>query len=165
MGIPLNIDWQQILLHAFNFVILMGGLYFILYKPVKDFMDKRSSQYKDMDDEANAKLKAADDVKAEYDEKLKMADEEIRQKKKDAFEKADADADAMRAKANAEAQKMIKDAKADIEREHQKMLDDSKKEIANLAIEATKKLLAQSANDPYETFLQNVDGGGADERA
>ena len=26
MGVPLNIDWQQILLHLFNFVLLAGGL-------------------------------------------------------------------------------------------------------------------------------------------
>ena len=32
MNIPLNIDWQQILLHVLNFVILFGGLYFLLYK-------------------------------------------------------------------------------------------------------------------------------------
>ncbi len=37
MGIPLNIDWQQILLHIFNLLILVGGLYLLLYKPVKDF--------------------------------------------------------------------------------------------------------------------------------
>ena len=41
MNIPLNIDWQQILLHVLNFVILFGGLYFLLYKPVKNFMAKR----------------------------------------------------------------------------------------------------------------------------
>ena len=32
-GIPLNIDWQQILLHLFNFTILFGALYILLYKP------------------------------------------------------------------------------------------------------------------------------------
>ena len=38
---PLNIDWQQILLHLLNFAILAGGLYFLLYAPVKSFMAKR----------------------------------------------------------------------------------------------------------------------------
>lgn len=36
MNIPLNIDWQQILLHLFNFAILVGGLYLLLYNPVKN---------------------------------------------------------------------------------------------------------------------------------
>ena len=38
---PLNIDWQQILLHWMNLAILTGGLYVLLYKPVKEFIAKR----------------------------------------------------------------------------------------------------------------------------
>ena len=37
-GIPLNIDWRQILLHLLNLVILFLILYFLLYNPVKKFM-------------------------------------------------------------------------------------------------------------------------------
>ena len=45
MNIPLNIDWQQILLHLLNFAILAGGLYLLLYKPVKAFMEQRQAYY------------------------------------------------------------------------------------------------------------------------
>ena len=38
---PLNIDWQQILLHLLNFVILFAGRWLLLYKPVKKFMNGR----------------------------------------------------------------------------------------------------------------------------
>ena len=51
-NIPLNIDWQQILLHLFNFSILVGGLYLLLFKPVKNFMDKRARHYADMESAA-----------------------------------------------------------------------------------------------------------------
>lgn len=44
---PLNIDWQQILLHWMNLAILTGGLYFLLYKPVKQFMEKREAHYRE----------------------------------------------------------------------------------------------------------------------
>ena len=59
MNIPLNVDWQQILLHLFNFAILAGGLYFLLFKPVKDFMDKRLAYYQGMEKEAADKLEQA----------------------------------------------------------------------------------------------------------
>ena len=52
MNIPLNIDWQQILLHLFNFVILFAVLYFLLYSPVKKFMDERQKQFADFENEA-----------------------------------------------------------------------------------------------------------------
>ena len=41
---PLNIDWQQILLHLLNFLILATGLTLLLYKPVKRFMKKREGR-------------------------------------------------------------------------------------------------------------------------
>lgn len=92
MGIPLNIDWQQILLHLFNFAILTGGLYFILYKPVKAFMNKRIEYYKSMDDEANKKLEHADQLESSYRKRMDQADLEISQKREEAAQKAEAEA-------------------------------------------------------------------------
>ena len=50
---PLNINLQQILLHALNFVILFGAMYFLLYKPVKSFMDSRKAHYEKMDEDGH----------------------------------------------------------------------------------------------------------------
>ena len=58
MNIPLNIDLQQILLHFFNFSLLTGGLYLLLYQPVKAFMEKRQAYYREQDAQA-AELEAA----------------------------------------------------------------------------------------------------------
>ena len=60
-NIPLNIDWQQILLHLLNFAILAGGLYLLLYKPVKAFMAKREGWYQQQADEAGAQSAPAQD--------------------------------------------------------------------------------------------------------
>ncbi len=42
---PLNIDWTQILLHVFNFLLLFGGLTLLLYRPVNAFLEKRQEKY------------------------------------------------------------------------------------------------------------------------
>ena len=84
MNIPLNIDWQQILLHLMNFVILAGGLYFLLYKPVKAFMDKRAAYYQERADQAAQTTQAAQQLKADYEARLSAADDEIREEKKQA---------------------------------------------------------------------------------
>ena len=78
---PLNINLQQILLHALNFVILFGAMYFLLYKPVKSFMDSRKAHYEKMDEDAKAVLAEAEKTKAGYEAQLKSADEEIEQAK------------------------------------------------------------------------------------
>ena len=59
MPFPLNIDPQQILLHWMNLAILTGGLYFLLYKPVKQFMDKRTAHYQELENQAADKLAQA----------------------------------------------------------------------------------------------------------
>ena len=74
MGVPLNIDWQQILLHLLNFVILAGGLYLLLYQPVKAFMEKRQSFYREQDAQAAKLLADAKQAAAEAQRKMKDAD-------------------------------------------------------------------------------------------
>ena len=56
-SLPLNIDWQQILLHVFNFIILATVLTFVLFKPVRKFMREREEKYKTAAEE-HAKKKA-----------------------------------------------------------------------------------------------------------
>jgi len=74
VNIPLNIDWQQILLHLLNFVILAGGLYLLLYKPVKTFMEKRQQYYQEQDAKAAKTLADAEKTAAEVRQQLKNAD-------------------------------------------------------------------------------------------
>ena len=80
-GLPLNIDLQQILLHLFNFTILFGALYILLYKPVRDFMAKREGYYADMDSRAETALKEAESSREAYDEKVRAFDDEVRAEK------------------------------------------------------------------------------------
>ena len=94
MGIPLNVDWQQILLHLFNFIILAGGLWLLLYKPVKNFMAKREAYYKDMDKAATDKLAAAEAEQQKYSGLVEKAQDEAAELKKKAMADADAAAKA-----------------------------------------------------------------------
>ena len=57
---PLNIDWQQILLHLLNVTILFAVLYFLLYSPVKKFMKRREEHYSELERRAQAKLEEAE---------------------------------------------------------------------------------------------------------
>ena len=73
MNLPLNINFQQIFLHLFNFVILFGVLYFLLYAPVKKFLASREEYFKNLDDEAKTNLDESDKLKAEYETKINLA--------------------------------------------------------------------------------------------
>ena len=95
MNIPLNIDWQQILLHALNLVILVGGLYALLFKPVKKFMDQRTENYQKMKADAEDAKTQAEAFKAELNERMKHADEETQAYRQEAMAKVEKEAGAV----------------------------------------------------------------------
>ena len=156
MNLPLNIDWQQILLHMFNLIILGFGLYYILYKPVKAFMDKREAYYKDLDDSANKKNEDADKLLKEYQDKLAKADEEIKDKKNIAMKELDDKVNSELNKAKEDAKRIVEDAKAQGQKKHDELVETANKDICDLAIKATSKLVDKTLDDSYDEFLLAV---------
>jgi len=156
MNLPLNIDWQQILLHMFNLIILGFGLYFILYKPVKAFMDKREAYYKELDDSANKKNEDADKLLKEYQDKLAKADEEIKDKKNIAMKELDDKVNSELNKAKEDAKRIVEDAKAQGQKKHDELVESANKDICDLAIKATSKLVDKTLDDSYDEFLLAV---------
>ena len=153
MNIPLNIDWQQILLHLLNFVILAGGLYLLLYKPVKTFMEKRQ------DAKAAKTLADAEKTAAEVRQQLKNADADAAAKLAAAQKSADAAMQRQLSDARAQAEQILADAHAAAQREHDKLLSDAQKELKDLAVTATEKLVLQSDGDAFDQFLDAAERG------
>ena len=85
---PLNIDWQQILLHMFNFALLAAGLSLLLFNPVRKFMDERREHFEHIEREAAEKEENAQKLRDEYEEKLKTAEEELARRRSDEAKKA-----------------------------------------------------------------------------
>ncbi len=154
---PLNIDWQQILLHWMNLAILTGGLYFLLFKPVKQFMEKREAYYQERDEEAAGKLAEAERIKAEYQAKLDAADEEIRQSRAKAQQAVQQSAEEQLSRVQAQAQQILTHARAEAEHDREEILRSSQRELRKLASEATKRLALE--RDPFDQFLDLAEEG------
>jgi F-type H+-transporting ATPase subunit b len=145
---PLNINLQQILLHALNFVILFGAMYFLLYKPVKSFMDSRKAHYEKMDEDAKAVLAEAEKTKAGYEAQLKSADEEIARRQREANEALQHAVDERRAQAEQQAGEIMRKARED---------EQAKGEISELMSAAAEKLVLSSTSDAYDKFLDTAE--------
>ncbi len=154
MNIPLNIDWQQILLHLLNFAILAGGLYLLLYKPVKKFMAQRADHYQSMADEAAADRKQAEDLKADYQEKLRQAEAEIAAERAQSLAAAEQAGAQILQDARKRAEQIISDAQQTAQQEREKIIGGAEQEIAGLVTTAAEKLLLQStASEAVDQFL------------
>ncbi len=158
MGVPLNIDWQQILLHAFNLVILAGGLYLLLYKPVVSFMEKRQAYYAGLEAAAREKLHAAEQKEQEADARLSGMQAEAEQLRAESLKQADAEAAARLASAEDEKKKLLAAARAQAVREKDAMLREANEQIGALVSNAVDKLVSD-ADDPYADFLHAVKRG------
>ncbi len=156
---PLNIDLQQILLHWMNLAILTGGLYFLLYKPVKQFMAQREEHYRQLDREADEKLAQARQTQAEYQARLDGAEAEIRDMRAKAQQSVQQSAQEQLDQAQEQAQEIVAQARADAERERDQLMRRSQRELKDLTAKAAKKLAAHPEADPFEQFLNLAEGG------
>lgn len=160
---PLNINLQLILLHWMNLAILTGGLYFLLYKPVKQFMTKREEHYRELDRQAADKLAQAERLRADCQAKLDAADDEIRQERAQTQQAAAQAAQEQVEQAQEQARHIIAKANSEAEQSRERALRESQKEMRELAAKAAKKLAAQPGADFFDQFLDLTEGGGAHE--
>lgn len=160
---PLNIDLQQILLHWMNLAILTGGLYVLLYKPVKEFIAKREEHYRQMEGEAADKLAQAEQVRAEYQAKLDGAGEEIRQARAKAQQALQQSTEEQLAQAQEQARQIVAHARAEAEHSRERIMSESRRELKELTARAAKKLAAHPEADPFDQFLDLAEGGRAHE--
>ena len=161
MNIPLNIDWQQILLHLLNFAILAGGLYLLLYKPVKAFLAKRERFYQDQADQVEKTRQEAEALKAEAQAQADAAGEEAKAIRAKARQDALADAQGLRQDARAQAERILSDARTQAERDRKKVIEEAEDQVKELVSAAAEKLVLSSDGAAFDQFLA-LTGKGED---
>lgn len=143
-GIPLNIDWRQILLHLLNLAILFLILYFLLYNPVKKFMEKRKKHYEEQNAESEAKLADAKANKEKYEKLLTNAEEEIAEKKRAAIADARAESEKIIKSAEEESSSILKKATAKAEDIKKQAHEQAKEELSDVIEKAAKEKIEKA---------------------
>lgn len=157
MNVPLNIDWQQILLHMFNFVLLFAILYFLLYKPVKNFMAKRTEYYRQMDEEAKAKAEQAAALQKEAEARLAKIDTEIAEKRQAAENALHAEEEKELAETHAKCEKMLREAEKESQTLHDDYLRQAENDLEEMIDAAAERIVYQDNNAAFEGFLNTVE--------
>lgn len=146
-------------------LINIGILYYFLkkylFKPVTEFMNKRTEGIKKTIDEANAKFTEAEKYKSSYYEKLQKADEESKLIIEKAVSNANLKADGIVKDAKSEASLIKTKAEKDIADERKKAFNEIKDEISTVAILAASKVLekevdADKNSEIVDKFIEEV---------
>ena len=164
----LGIDIVQILLHMLNLVILVGGLALLLYKPVMKFLDGRRDHFEELEQrsiaakEENARLQEA------YATRIRDAETEIEALRQKAEREGAAAAKSYIDAAKEKSAAIISAAEQAAETRRAQILDSAQTEIGELVLEATQKLLSDTADEErtralYDEFLRRAEAA-AEER-
>lgn len=143
---PLNIDWQQILLHLFNFIILVAGLSFLLFKPVKKFMSEREERYKKAASDHAQALAETEALEKERQAKMAALDGDLAEREKQVLAVTEAKKNRMLAEAQEQAEKIISDGRKRAETERERYIAGAGDEISAMVVRSAEKLLAAESS-------------------
>ena len=148
---PLNIDFQQILLHMLNFVILFAGLSLLLYTPVRRFLQKRRDTIASKEAELAASEKEQNAV-------LEHA-AALEQQAKD---KADALCNRIQSEAQAKAAQILEDAKKDAAAIRASAQEEAARTRADSIRDARNELLSLSVKIASAILEKQIDQASND---
>ncbi|MDO4604813.1 MAG: ATP synthase F0 subunit B [Helcococcus sp.] len=151
----LGINFQQILLHIFNFALLLLVLNELLYKPIVKFIDDRDAYYKSLDKEKNENLEKSKELLNKRNRELEDIHIEANRIKEEAIKESQIQAKQEINQAKEEGMKIIEKARAQSIIEKDILIRNAKKDLREVAIEAAAKLSLLN-NDVYDDFLKHV---------
>ncbi|MDY6838738.1 MAG: F0F1 ATP synthase subunit B [Thermodesulfobacteriota bacterium] len=138
---------KDLIWRTMNFVVLAGGLFFLLRKPVAQGLEARRQGIRDqLDDLENQKAEAAKEL-GEYKAKLARLDKEIGKIVAEYVKDGEAAKAKIIEEAKGAAEKLQAQAKKNIEHEFQKARQELKAEMSEQAVSMAEALIKKSIND------------------
>lgn len=152
----IGFDWQlihDVALTAINVLILFFALSYLLFDPARAFLEKRRQKIAGELAEAAEDKKTAQELKAEYESRIKEIEREADAILADARKKAMIKEADILDEARAEAARIIERAERQVELERKKALDDMKQEIVSIASLMAGKVVAGSMDVKIQDSL------------
>ena len=145
-------------INLFNVAVLAFVLSKLLYNPVRNFMAARTARINSQIEGAARQAKEAEELRAEYEQKLTQIEVEREEILESARKRAAENSKQTLAAAKAEAEAVRERATAEIEHERERVRAEMKQVIIEVSTAMTEKILATSVDDAvYERmFAQTV---------
>jgi len=163
----LGVNVPSLIAYLVNFLILLGALYVLAYKPLLRALDQRSERIRES-------LAAADRAKAEaassqaaIQQQLDEARREGQRLLDQAREAANRFREEEMGRARQEAEAFVTRARADIQRERDAAVEDVRTHFGDLAITAAERVIRRSLNRQahQELIAQVLEEGDALKKA
>ena len=154
----LAVSWETVVFTIINLLILFVAFRFTLFKPVNKIIAERQSELEEGFKEAQTKKEEADALKTQYEDSIKG----IEKQKNEVISQAKKDADVIGSKiieeARDEADKIKQTSSIEANAMKEQIIKSAQKEIADMVVDATKKVSAGAKIDEslYDEFLNEA---------
>ncbi len=149
----IGIDWKLLIAQVVNFLILLFVLRRFAYRPMLEFLEKRS---KTIDDGLqNAKRATEKLIQLEQQEKevLERAKKEANLLLSEARATAERTSERIVAASRDEAERLLEEARKKIDAEKGLLRAEMRRELANLVLLATEKVVGEKMKDAKDGVL------------
>ena len=160
----LNINFFTALFTFLNFLAVFFVLKHFLFKPVMKLIQDRQDEIDGMYADADKAKETAENLQAEYEQKLSVATETSERIVREAVARGQSKEDEIIRQANAEASAIMDKAAADIAQEKKKAINDAKDEISDMAMAIAEKVVGRELNTQdqdklFDEFLEELGDG------
>lgn len=147
------IDQTLLVAQIVNFILLVGLLYWLLYKPVRSFMDNRTAEIEQQIKSAEENQQAAEALRLDLENQAKESRQQARQFLDEATKKAEVAQAEMIAEARNEANAIIKRAQEMTVLEREKAWDELKTQVGELSLLLASKVINDSLDQSQHQLL------------
>ena len=161
-----GVNFWTIIFAWINLLILYLAFKKFLFVPIKNMIDERQKEIDDMYSDAESSRTAANDMKAEYAEKLQKANEESDAILRSAQRRAELKEEEILREAKIEADRILDRAEEVIELEKKRALNEVKDEVSKMAIGIASAVIERDVSPEehaglIDDFIESV--GESDE--
>jgi len=153
----LGINWATLLAQIANFLILLGILYAVAYKPFMKMADQRSQKIKESVEEADKVKAEAARAEEDFKKRLETAGKEGQEVIARAMRTGEEARQRAQQEAKQEAQSLIEKARVEIQRERDEAIGELRGEFADLTIVAAEKVIEKSLDkQAHQQIIEKV---------
>lgn len=158
----MNIELAQVVTHIIGFLITVWLLKKFAWKPLLSMMEERRQKIKDEFKRIDDERASAEELKSDYEGKLKNIDMERRQKIAEAVNEANKMASDIKLSAQGEARGIISRTTEQLERDVAKAKVQLKEDMVTITLTAAEKILHEKLDEKKEReligkFIDNIE--------
>jgi F-type H+-transporting ATPase subunit b len=140
----LGLDLPTFIGQLVSFLILLGLLVYVGYKPIRKMLDERANRIEESMAQAEATKQEYERAKVAVQEQISKARQEGQAVISQATQIGDRLKEEARGEARKEAQSIVDRTRVELERERDKAIDDLRREFVDTAILAAEKVINET---------------------